>query len=102
MATSPQPDGESGTVFSAETYFATQPPPPSLESDVARVKEFVLRQLKEGRNVVLVTVCLSYARLYAIWADISRRVVVRPFRSNSTCEHLSDSRCALARNGPDS
>ncbi|RPD63706.1 phosphopantothenate-cysteine ligase [Lentinus tigrinus ALCF2SS1-6] len=55
MATSPQADGESGTVFSAETYFATQPPPSSLEQDVARVKEFLQRQLQDGRKVVLVT-----------------------------------------------
>ncbi|RDX48025.1 DFP-domain-containing protein [Lentinus brumalis] len=55
MATSQQPDGQSGTIFSAETYFATQPPPPSLEQDVARVKDFLQRQLKDGRKVVLVT-----------------------------------------------
>ncbi|OBZ67431.1 Phosphopantothenate--cysteine ligase [Grifola frondosa] len=46
-----QPDG----TFSAESYFATQPPPPSLEHDIAKVREFVQRQLHAGRKVVLVT-----------------------------------------------
>lgn len=44
------------TSFSADSYFATQPGPPTLERDVAGVREFVARQTKEGRNVVLVTV----------------------------------------------
>ena len=46
-------------LFSAESYFATQLPPPSLEEDIAFVKEFVHRQAESGRRVVLVTV--SYA-----------------------------------------
>jgi phosphopantothenate---cysteine ligase (ATP) len=48
-------EGE-GSKFSAESYYATQPPPPSLDHDVSLVREFVSRQAKEGRNVVLVTV----------------------------------------------
>ncbi|KAI0754303.1 phosphopantothenate-cysteine ligase [Daedaleopsis nitida] len=55
MATSLQPDSENSNVFSAERYFATQLPPPALEQDVARVQEFLQRQLTEGRKVVLVT-----------------------------------------------
>ncbi|TFK38059.1 phosphopantothenate-cysteine ligase [Crucibulum laeve] len=43
------------TSFSAESYFETQPPPPTLEHDVEQVREFVQRQAKERRNVVLVT-----------------------------------------------
>ncbi|KAF8155777.1 DNA/pantothenate metabolism flavoprotein [Crassisporium funariophilum] len=43
------------TTFSAEEYFATQPPPPTLQHDVEGVRQFVERQTKEGRNVVLVT-----------------------------------------------
>ncbi|GLB42069.1 putative DNA / pantothenate metabolism flavoprotein [Lyophyllum shimeji] len=43
------------TSFSAEEYFATQPPPSSLEDTINSVREFVARQAKEGRNVVLVT-----------------------------------------------
>ncbi|KAJ2912646.1 hypothetical protein MD484_g7769, partial [Candolleomyces efflorescens] len=43
------------TTFSAEEYFATQPPPPSLQQDIERVREFIRRQAEEGRNVVLVT-----------------------------------------------
>ncbi|KAF9467781.1 DNA/pantothenate metabolism flavoprotein [Collybia nuda] len=46
---------EEPTSFSADSYFATQPAPPTLEHDIAGVKEFVARQAKEGRNVVLVT-----------------------------------------------
>ncbi|KAI0642809.1 hypothetical protein C8Q79DRAFT_1013454 [Trametes meyenii] len=53
MATSSQPQME--TNFSAEQYFATQSQPSSLEADVARVKEFLQRQLQDGRKVVLVT-----------------------------------------------
>lgn len=62
MATSAQPDGDNSSVFSAEKYFATQLPPPSLEQDVARVHDFLQRQLKEGRNVVLVTVRIAVSR----------------------------------------
>ena len=42
--------------FSAETYFATQPAPPALDQDIAGVRDFVARQAKSGRKVVLVTV----------------------------------------------
>ncbi|KAG5646747.1 hypothetical protein DXG03_002429 [Asterophora parasitica] len=42
--------------FSAEEYFATQPPPPTLDHDINGVREFVARQAQEGRKVVLVTV----------------------------------------------
>ncbi|KAJ3522773.1 hypothetical protein NM688_g8827 [Phlebia brevispora] len=41
--------------FSAERYFATQPPPPTLEEDVGAVREFVQRHLRAKRKVVLVT-----------------------------------------------
>ncbi|KAF9500727.1 DFP-domain-containing protein [Pleurotus eryngii] len=41
--------------FSAESYFATQPPPASLEHDILGVRGFVQQQLKKDRNVVLVT-----------------------------------------------
>ena len=43
------------TTFSAESYFATQPPPPTLQQDIEKVQDFILRQKKQGRNVVLVT-----------------------------------------------
>ncbi|KAL4245483.1 PPC synthetase family protein [Abortiporus biennis] len=45
----------SDNLFSAETYFATQPPPPSLDHDTSRVREFIQRHAKEGKKVVLVT-----------------------------------------------
>ncbi|KDQ58562.1 hypothetical protein JAAARDRAFT_193114 [Jaapia argillacea MUCL 33604] len=41
--------------FSAETYFATQPPPPSLDHDMATVRSFVRKQTERGMKVVLVT-----------------------------------------------
>lgn len=44
--------------FSAEKYFATQPPPPTLEEDVAQVRDFVQKQREAKRKVVLVTVRL--------------------------------------------
>ncbi|KAJ7735792.1 DNA/pantothenate metabolism flavoprotein [Mycena metata] len=43
------------TSFSAESYFATQSAPPSLEQDIASVQAFVARQAAANRNVVLVT-----------------------------------------------
>ncbi|KAJ7218788.1 DNA/pantothenate metabolism flavoprotein [Mycena haematopus] len=43
------------TSFSAASYFATQPAPPTLRQDIAGVKEFVARQALQNRNVVLVT-----------------------------------------------
>ena len=46
------------TTFSAESYFASQPPPLTLQHDVERVREFVKRHNNEGRSVVLVTVSL--------------------------------------------
>jgi hypothetical protein len=44
------------TLFSAESYFKTQPPPPTLEQDIADVRSFVHRQQDLGNKVVLVTV----------------------------------------------
>ncbi|KAG6860557.1 hypothetical protein C0995_009839 [Termitomyces sp. Mi166 len=43
------------TSFSAEEYFATQPPPSSLQHNINAVREFIARQAKEDRKVVLVT-----------------------------------------------
>lgn len=57
-------EGE-GTNFSADHYYATQPPPPTLDHDVSLVREFVSRQEKEGRNVVLVTV-RAFIYIYAL------------------------------------
>ncbi|KAG6915086.1 hypothetical protein DXG01_013533 [Tephrocybe rancida] len=50
MATPTEP-----TSFSADEYFATQPPPPTLEYDISGVRDFISRRAKEGRKVVLVT-----------------------------------------------
>ncbi len=49
------PDSERSR-FSAESYFGTQPPPPTLDQDLAGVRSFVHRQRDLGRKVVLVTV----------------------------------------------
>ncbi|KAK0452407.1 phosphopantothenate-cysteine ligase [Armillaria borealis] len=43
------------TTFSAESYFATQGPPPNLEHEVSAVRAFVAQQTQQNRNVVLVT-----------------------------------------------
>ena len=51
------------TTFSAETYFATQAPPPTLDQDVQNVRSFIQRQAEEGRRVVLVTVCKKLSSL---------------------------------------
>ena len=51
------------TTFSAESYFETQSAPATLQHDVEKVREFVERQQKEGRNVVLVTVSI-FSYLY--------------------------------------
>jgi phosphopantothenate-cysteine ligase len=63
--------GSSSSQFSAEEYFATQPPPLTLDHDVAGVRDFVTRQLDVGRKVVLVTVrmahrCKPFAQLDAL------------------------------------
>ncbi|KAG1781647.1 hypothetical protein EV702DRAFT_598780 [Suillus placidus] len=43
-------------IFSAESYFETQPQPPSLVADIQGVHEFIQRQRQANRSVVLVTV----------------------------------------------
>jgi phosphopantothenate---cysteine ligase (ATP) len=48
---------ESSKKFSAKEYFETQPPPPDLDEDVAKTRDFVLQQADAKRKVVLVTVC---------------------------------------------
>ncbi|KIJ15907.1 hypothetical protein PAXINDRAFT_168883 [Paxillus involutus ATCC 200175] len=54
MQNSFEPNFDS-TTFSAETYFATQPEPPSLQDDLHDVSDFIDRQIEQGRKVVLVT-----------------------------------------------
>ena len=46
------------TQISAESYFKTQPPPPTLEHDIASVRSFIHRQRDLGNKVVLVTVSI--------------------------------------------
>lgn len=56
------PDSD-GSLFSAESYFGTQPPPPTLDDDIANVRSFVHRQRDLGRKVVLVTVSAALSIL---------------------------------------
>ncbi|SRR5216683_183000 len=46
------------TLISAESYFKTQPPPSTLEYDIASVRSFIHRQRDLGNKVVLVTVSI--------------------------------------------
>lgn len=47
------------SLFSAESYFGTQLPPPTLDHDIAGVRSFVHRQRDLNRKVVLVTVSVA-------------------------------------------
>lgn len=51
----------SSKTFSAEDYFRTQPPPSTLEADLAKVREFVSRHDAAGKRIVLVTVRIPAA-----------------------------------------
>ncbi|THH06008.1 hypothetical protein EW145_g4386 [Phellinidium pouzarii] len=56
MSSGSNPESSSSSqLFSAESYFATQPSPPALDADVTGVRTFIARQAKAGRRVVLVT-----------------------------------------------
>lgn len=46
----------SAAPLSAESYYATQSPPPTLDTDVTKVRAFIARHAQAGRKVVLVTV----------------------------------------------
>ncbi|KAH7912378.1 DNA/pantothenate metabolism flavoprotein [Hygrophoropsis aurantiaca] len=46
---------EESQTFSADSYFATQLPPASLDTDVKGVRAFLEKQREHGRKVVLVT-----------------------------------------------
>ena len=52
----PNTTESNATTFSAESYFATQPEPPTLKADIQGVSHFIDRQIEKGRKVVLVTV----------------------------------------------
>lgn len=45
-------------LFSAEEFFASQPPPPRLQEHIDAVREFVEKNATAGRRVVLITVSL--------------------------------------------
>ena len=83
------PDPER-TLFSAESYFQTQPPPSTLENDIAGVRSFVHRQRDLGNKVVLVTVSVR-PRPHpppAVGSNLSAplRAVGPPSLWSSTCE----------------
>jgi hypothetical protein len=79
---------EGPTSFSADSYFATQPGPSTLEHDIAGVKEFVSRQANEGRNVVLVTVRdkILCSRMHLMIRTCNNRAAEQPFLWSSMCE----------------
>ena len=49
------------TTFSAEAYFETQPPPPTIDQDVQSVRTFLKQQQELGKKVALVTVGVPIA-----------------------------------------
>ena len=57
------------TDFSAEDFFAQQPPPPGLDAHLSQVKDFVERNASQGRKVVLVTVrqCITVVSTPTRW-----------------------------------
>lgn len=59
--------------FSADEFFASQPPPARLEEHLKAVREFVERNVSAGRRVVLVTVSLL-ARLTALNGWVLRKL----------------------------
>jgi phosphopantothenate---cysteine ligase (ATP) len=63
------PSEPSESSFSAESYFETQPPPPSLQEDISKVRDFVRKQKDVGRKVVLVTVRL-FVSSPVLWINL--------------------------------
>ena len=57
-----EPLNTGAKTFSAEDYFHTQPPPPNLDVDVHKVREFVAVHGAAGKRVVLVTVRILSSR----------------------------------------
>ena len=57
------------SLFSAESYFGTQLPPPTLDHDIAGVRSFIHRHRDLNRKVVLVTV--SAAPILSLLAQMS-------------------------------
>ena len=80
------------SLFSAESYFGTQPPPSTLDHDIADVRSFVHQQRDLGRKVVLVTVSVARRRplllsAQARYASLSlSRAAEQPSHWSSTCE----------------
>ena len=81
---------DSGSTFSAETFFATQEPPARLPQLLEGVAEFVAHHAREKRRVVLVTVrearhcrpslCVAEAVLL-----VDCRAAVQQFLSSIMC-----------------
>ena len=83
----------SSTTFSAEAYFETQPPPPTIEQDVQSVRAFLKQQRGHRRKVVLVTVgriVVSPPRAeHAYSSPVRRRAEGQLFPWNSMCERIN-------------
>jgi hypothetical protein len=82
----------SPTTFSSESYFETQPPPPTIEQDVQSVRTFLKQQRGHGRKVVLVTVRGLIApprgTEYADFSPVYRRAEERLSLWNSMCKRI--------------
>jgi hypothetical protein len=77
------------SLFSAESYFGTQTPPPTLDQDIAGVRSFVHRQRDLGRKVVLVTVSVALVHSLSAQPSLSlSRVAGQLSRWSSMCEHV--------------
>ena len=63
------PSESSKSSFSAQSYFETQLPPPSLQEDISKVRDFVRKQKDVGKKVVLVTVRL-FVSSSVLWIDL--------------------------------
>lgn len=77
------------TQFSAEDFFAQQPPPKDLDKRLEAVQRFVERNVNEGRRVVLITVRLAGASelLEAGWGRVdSLRDHVEMRSTEGSCE----------------
>lgn len=83
------------TSFSAESYFATQPPPTTLENDVHRVREWTQKQVATGRRVVLVTVSIGVSGFHQAHTELdthsfptSERRYDRTFRAQCVSDYI--------------
>lgn len=68
-------------LFSAEEFFASQPPPARLQEHIEAVRSFVERNASAGRRVVLVTVSKGFP-IY-ILATLVKQVDLKTYNLRS-------------------